>query len=40
MDKNKVIAIIGTPRENGNTAFLTNKLLDLLKDSFEIEKIF
>ena len=40
MEKNKVIAIIGSPRENGNTAFLTDKLLDLLKDNFEIEKIF
>ncbi len=40
MEKNNVFAIIGSPRENGNTAFLTNKLLDLLKDNFKIEKIF
>ena len=42
MEKNKAkaIGIIGSPRKNGNTEFLTDKLLNLLKDSFETEKIF
>lgn len=40
MEKKKAIGIIGSPRKDGNTAFLTNKLLDLLKESFEIERIF
>ena len=40
MEKKKAIGIIGSPRKKGNTEFLTNKLLELLKDSFEIEKIF
>ncbi len=40
MEKKKAIGIIGSPRKNGNTTLLTNELLDLLKDSFEIEKIF
>ncbi|MFW9988417.1 MAG: flavodoxin family protein [Candidatus Odinarchaeota archaeon] len=39
MLKRKAIGIISSPRKNGNTAILTNKLLDLLKDKFEIEKI-
>jgi len=39
MVKKKAIGIIGSPRKNGNTTILTNELLDLLKDSFEIEKI-
>lgn len=40
MEKKKVIGIIGSPRKGGNTAFLTDKLLDLLQDSFDVEKIF
>ena len=40
MEKKKAIGIIGSPRKKGNTTLLTTKLLDLLKDSFEIEKIF
>jgi multimeric flavodoxin WrbA len=40
MEKQKAIGIIGSPRKNGNTAILTNKLLELLKNSFKIEKIF
>ena len=40
MEKKKVIGINGSPRKNGNTELLIIRLLDLLKDSFEIEKIF
>ncbi|TFG08188.1 MAG: flavodoxin family protein [Promethearchaeota archaeon] len=40
MEKKKAIGIIGSPRKDGNTAYLTDQLLDLLKDEFEIEKIF
>lgn len=40
MEKKKAIGIIGSPRKNGNTEFLTDRLLNLLKDSFETEKIF
>lgn len=38
--KKKAIGIISSPRKNGNTAILTNKLLDLLNNNFEIEKIY
>lgn len=40
MEKNKAIGIIASPRKNGNTGFLTNKLLDLLKDNFKTDKFF
>ena len=40
MEKQNAIVIIGSPRKNGNTTILTNELLELLKDNFEIEKIF
>jgi multimeric flavodoxin WrbA len=40
MEKKKLVGIIGSPRKDGNTALLTDKLLDLLKDRFDIEKIF
>ncbi len=40
MEKKKVIMIIGSPRKDGNTVFLTNQLTDSLKDNFEIETIF
>ena len=40
MEKQNAIGIIGSPRKNGNTAILTDELLELLKDNFEIEKIF
>jgi len=32
--------IIGSPRKDGNTVFLTNKIVDLLNNYFEIEKVF
>ncbi|TFG17868.1 MAG: flavodoxin family protein [Promethearchaeota archaeon] len=40
MQKKKVIGIIASPRKNGNTAYLTERLLNNLKDCFETEKIF
>ncbi|MHA1823104.1 MAG: flavodoxin family protein [Promethearchaeota archaeon] len=40
MEKKKAIAIIGSPRKDGNTVFLIDKILDLLKNNFDIEKIF
>jgi len=40
MEKKKLIGIVGSPRNDGNTAILTDKLLDSLQDTFEIEKIF
>ena len=40
MEKKKAIFIVGSPRKDGNTAFLTNKLVDLLNNNFETEKIF
>ncbi|MHA1671692.1 MAG: flavodoxin family protein [Promethearchaeota archaeon] len=40
MEKKKVIGIIGSPRENGNTVFLMDKILNLLRNDFDIEKIF
>jgi len=40
MQKKKVIGIIGSPRKNGNTAFLTERLLNTLEDYFETEKLF
>jgi multimeric flavodoxin WrbA len=39
-EEKKAIFIIGSPRKDGNTAFLTNKLIDLLDDNFENEEIF
>ena len=40
MQKKRVIGIIASPRKNGNTAFLTEKLLSNLEESFNIEKIY
>ena len=40
MEKKKGIFIIGSPRKDGNTSFLTNKLVDLLNNNFETEMIF
>jgi multimeric flavodoxin WrbA len=40
MEKKKVIGIIGSPRINGNTVFLMDKLLNMLKEGFETEKIY
>lgn len=40
MEKKKAIAIIGSPRKDGNTVFLIDKILDLPKNNFDIEKIF
>lgn len=40
MQKKKVIGIIASPRKNGNTTFLTERLLNSLDDNFEIEKVF
>lgn len=32
--------ILGSPRKDGNTALLTNKILDLLNNNFETEEVF
>lgn len=40
MQKKKVIGIIASPRKNGNTAFLTDRLLSNLEGRFDIEKIY
>ena len=40
MEKKKVIGIVGSPRKNGNTMFLMDKLLDVMKEGFETEKIY
>lgn len=40
MGKKKVIGIIGSPRKDGNTEFLMDKILKLLENDFDIEKIF
>ncbi|MEJ2293736.1 MAG: flavodoxin family protein [Candidatus Lokiarchaeota archaeon] len=40
MQKNKVLGIIASPRKNGNTAFLTERLLGRLEDNFDIERVF
>lgn len=40
MDELKAIGIIGSPRKDGNSAYLTIEALGKLKDYFEIETIF
>lgn len=40
MEKKKAMLIVGSPRKDGNTAILTDKLIDLLNNNFETEKIF
>ncbi len=40
MEKKKALFIIGSPRKDGNTAFLTDKLIDSLNDKYIIERIF
>ena len=40
MEKKKAIFINGSPRKDGNTAFLSDELEDLLKNDFDTEKIF
>lgn len=36
----KIIGIVGSPRKDGNTAYLTHKVLDTLNGEFETEMIF
>lgn len=40
MEKKKALFIMGSPRKDGNTAFLTNKLIDSLNDKYVTERIF
>lgn len=36
----KAIGIVGSPRRDGNTAYLTRQVLDILNGKFEIELVF
>lgn len=40
MEKKKALFIVGSPRKEGNTVYLTDQLIDLLRNDFETEKIF
>ncbi|MFX1236663.1 MAG: flavodoxin family protein [Promethearchaeota archaeon] len=40
MENKKALFIIGSPRKNGNTKFLMDKVIELLKSNFKIEVIF
>ena len=40
LNKKKAIFIVGSPRKDGNTALLTNKIIDSLNNDFETDKIF